>query len=69
MITVEEPGLLTTVCNGCGAKEGLIQFEITRNYKGTMFHGQTGYAIGLCPACRRELKEALERTEGAKRES
>ena len=62
MIKVEEPGLLAIVCNGCGSKEGLIQFEITRNYKGAMFHGQTGYSIGLCTACRKELKEALERT-------
>ena len=39
MITVEEPGLLTTVCNGCGAKEGLIDAPGDIAFFGTLAVG------------------------------
>ena len=63
MIEIKNPDYDMTLCNSCYSRENVLQIEIMRTFSGGMFSGKNGYAIMLCHACRKELKEALERTE------
>lgn len=63
MVKIKDPDITPCFCNGCLSSKDIQQIEITRKYKGTMFFGDTGFSILLCPACCRELKEALEQAE------